>query len=490
MSVPGTAASPRSLSQHAAWSIAVRGLAEVLGRLVTLAWMVLAVRVLAADEFGAISYGLSVMLLVSAIPSWGLDTGLARRGSVEPGRLAELHAQVLLVKTVLGAAVFVLTALVLAGRGAGSADTDLVLLIMLVAGLPELWSHTARAASEARQSPLGMSVALVVQRVAVCVLVVAALAAGTRVLGVAVGMLVGSLLGYLAHLVALRRIGVRLRKVSWAQSWHVSVRGTFVLGLSSVLLAALFRVDAVLLGLLRGPEAVAVYAVAYRLVETVLFVSHAVKQAIFPVMSAGSPDRIRRGYGNALTAAAFVYLPFAVVCVVEGHRVLDLLFGEPYAAASRDVLSWLAPSPLLFAAAYFGSTALVARQRHLVVLLAASCALATNVVANLVLIPKLAGVGAAAANSMAYAVQLGVVYVAARRSGIGIRLARPLVEVALAAGVLAWFLVALDADLVVELVGGAVVYLAAWVLLARRLSPDHVAVAAHLVRIPSTRSGE
>ena len=51
------------------------------------------------------------------------------------------------------------------------------------------------------------------------------------------------------------------------------------LGVDTVVAMALFRIDQVLLGAMKGDAAVGVYAAAYRLLETMLFVSWAVAAA-------------------------------------------------------------------------------------------------------------------------------------------------------------------------------------------------------------------
>lgn len=480
--VVGPAAPGGSVSRHAAWTITVRGAADVVARLSTLAWMIVAVRVLDQGEFGVVSYSLSIMLLVSAIPSWGFDTALMHKGSIDPDRLAVLSAQVLRVKTVVGAVTFLVTGVVFSANGMNGTDV-VVLSVVLACGLPELWSHTARAASVARQEPLGMSVALVVQRLSIAVLVVLALLLGMREVGVAAGILLGTLLGWSVHAVALRRLGIRLRGLPWdRQDRREAMRGTFLIGISAVTLTVLFRIDGVLLGVLQDTQAVAAYAVAYRLVETALLFSHAINQAIFPVMSSSTTTaRVRRGYEKALSVAAFVYLPFAVVAVVEGDRVLGLLFGGTYASASSAALAWLAPAPLLFAAAYFGITVLAARERHRDMVVAALCATAVNLVANLLLIPPLAGTGAAIATSGSFLVQVVVVHALLRRRGIAARVGRPVMEVAVAAVALGATLFLLDAPLVLELAAGAFAFLTSWLLLARHTAPDQVQLARQLL---------
>ena len=256
-----------------------------------------------------------------------------------------------------------------------------------------------------------------------------------------------------------------------------------MIGVSAMVLMLLFRLDAVLLGALDGFDAVASYSVAYRLLETVLFVSFAVNQAILPVMSATTDvTRIRSAYERGLSVAAFVYLPFAVVCLVEGTRILDLTFGGDYAQSSAPILNWLVPAPLLYAMAFFGSSVLIARDLLKGMLLAAVVATVANVGLNLWLIPLYSGTGAAVATTVSYAVQAVATLLIVRHSVTSMNVVRPLVEAAVASAVLAAVLVVLDLPLLVELALGGVVYLAAWYVIARRFAPEQLQVIGGILR--------
>ena len=232
-----------------------------------------------------------------------------------------------------------------------------------------------------------------------------------------------------------------------------------------------------------GYDAVANYSVAYRILETVLFVTFSVNQAIFPVMSATtSLERIRRGYERALAVIGFVYLPFATVCVLEGGKVIRLLFGERYADSAAPILQLLAPAPLFYAVAFFGSSVLLSRRLQAATLVAAAVATLVNVVANVALIPRWEGVGAAVATSLSYAVQAAAMLVAVRgRAGVRVGVLRPLLESGLASALLAVVLWLVEAHLVVELATGGVVYLGVWTLISRVTAPEQLEVISTLL---------
>lgn len=469
-----------TVTHRTARNAAIRGVAEVLAKLATLAWTVVAARSLSQQDYGAFAYALSLVLLASALPAWGFDPLLVRRGSRDGDLLPRLHTEALTWQTLLAVPTFLAVGL-LAGSGRPSPQAALVLVLLLLAAVPELWSDTARSTASVRQDQLGVSRALVLQRLLTALLIIGALVAGLGVVGVAAGFLAGALAGWLLHVRALRALDVRVRPglVSRA-GMREMLAGTGSLGLSALVLIVLFRADTVLLGLLRDDAAVAVYAVAYRLLETVLFVAYAVKQAVLPVMSAAA-GRVRRGVEQGLAVAGLLYLPFAAVVLVEAERVLGLLFGDPYGQQAADVLRWLAPVPVLFAAAYLGQAALVARGRQRTMLIAALWATASNLSVNLVLIPRYAGVGAAIATTLSYVVQVGIVHRDLRRGEGRLRLLRPLAETSVAALVLAAVLLLLDLPLLVELGLGGVVYLAVWWALVRRTAPEQLVVLRGLL---------
>lgn len=463
---------------------AVMAAADVIGKVATLAYTILAARILSAEDFGAFSYAVAFSLLVAVIPTWGFDPIVVRDGSADPGVLDQRYRHALTAKLAIALPVFLGTG-ALAALSRPTARAGITLALVMIAALFDILADSGRAAANAAQRLVGVSAALTINRIASAGLAAGALLAGLGLLGVGAAYLAGSAGGWLISAVAVRRLGLHAspQPSRWREALRLA-RGSWEVGVAALVSAALFRIDAVLLAALRGDEEVAVYAVAYRLLETVLFVAWAVGRANYPVMSAaaGEPARVRRITETATGVVGILYVPFAAVLLLEGTAVLALLFGAEYAAASTPALRWLAPAPVLFAAAYIGTYGLLALGRARASLYVSVAATSVNILLNLLLIPALGATGAAAATTASYALEtVLVVAVMGRHAGV-VRFDRGVAVPLLAALPMAGVLLALRAPVLLELVPAGIVYLAAWFALARRLSPDQLRLARRVLR--------
>ncbi len=474
---------PGTRSRRTALNAVVNFTAELLGKGATFVWMVVATRSLAQDDFGVLSYALALGVLVSALPGWGFDFAIVTRGSRDHAALERTFTETLVWQ--IGASV-VIYALALGVEFSvrGASTTAVAFAAVLLSTAVDLISHTMREAAVARQRQAGMAAALVVQRVTTTVAVVLSLVMGGGLLAAGLAILGGSLIGLAGHAVALRRVGVRARPGTVTGAGLLDLaRATVATGLTGLVLVALFRIDSVLLQLFLGDRAVAAYAVSYRLVETVLFVAWVLKDAVFPVMSASDDTgTTQRGLRLSTSAAATVYLPFAVGAVVLAPEVVGLLYGERYVDQSAVILMILAPTPMFFGVAYFLMAALAAQRRTTAMLISAGTALAVNVGLNLVLIPSLGGEGAAVATTVSYACEIAVAGRLLGRSIGPLRLFRAVWVAAAAAAVMAVVLVLVDLPVIPDIALGSVVYVVSYALIARRWAPDQSSLVLGLLR--------
>lgn len=468
---------------RAARNVVIGTVGELVGKVATLVFTVVAARELGPTGFGAFSFALAFGLLLATIPSWGFDSVLLRRGSAERGDLGPAFAQTLALRTVLAVPVLVLGGLA-GALGRPSREAQLAVLLVLLACLADTYSDAARTAAGALERRGLTSLALVVQRVGNAAGAVALLAVGGGLLSVCAAYLGSALLGLLLNALVLRRLDIR---ADWAtvdrRALATMWRTSFVIGIDTLVAMALFRFDAVLLGALDGDEAVASYSVAYRLLETVLFITWMVTHATFPAMArTGDPEKVVRAVEQGLAVVGAVFVPYGVLLLIEGHGLLELLFGGEYGGDSTDVLRWLAFAPLGFAIAFVGSAALTARGRNGALLLSSLVAAVVNVVGNLLLIPHFSAVGAAAMTLVAFFVEGLLVVVLVGRALAPLRVDRALWVPALASLPLVPLLLLMHAPVLLECALAAVVYLAVWLAVATRVAPDQVAVVRALVR--------
>jgi O-antigen/teichoic acid export membrane protein len=338
------------------------------------------------------------------------------------------------------------------------------------------------SAGVARQEMVGVMKAQVADRLATAALGIGVLLLGLGVVALGVAFLLGSVVGYLVARKAVRDLGIYLdlRKVDRHNLFPMLKRSLYI-GLDTMVSQFLFRFDQVILSAMKGDAVLAAYSVAYRLLETVLFISWAIARALFPAMSAGGPERVKRGIEEGVAALAVVYVPFGVMLFLEADRIIPFLFGSDYGSASVEVARWLSVAPILFGISYLAGYGLQSLARSRDVLLASLSAAVFNIALNLILIPIYAGTGAAIATSAAYAlesiVSLWMLAPAVGWPRVGRRLIAPVV----ASAVMAVVLSTIPGHVLLSLAVGGVVYLLCWYPLARRTAPEQISVVSSLI---------
>ena len=468
-------------SRRIAFNAALQAAAEVIGKVATLALTVVAARALSQEDFGAFVYALAFAPLVAVLWSWGLGTLVIREGSAQPEELPRLYAEFIMLRLILAVPSIVIFGTVGALLRPDT-ESAVVLIVVLVAWAINSFREANVAAGVARQEMKGVTKAQVADRLATAALGIGVLLLGMGVVALAIAFLVGSLVGYLVARGAVRDLGIYLdlRKVDRSNLFPMLKR-SFYIGIDTMVSQFLFRVDALILSAMKGDAVLAAYSVAYRLLETVLFISWAIARALFPAMSAGGREKVKRGLEEGVAALAVVYIPFGVILLLEADRIIPLLFGEDYGAASAEAAQWLAAAPLLFGISYLAGFGLQSLARSRDVFVASLSAAVFNIGLNLVLIPRYGGTGAAIATTSAYALE-SVVSLWMLAPDVGWpRLGRRLIAPTVASAVMAAVMAAIPGHVVLSIAAGGVVYLLCWYPLARRTSPEQIAVVSSLV---------
>lgn len=461
----------RWTSRRAAGNVLATGGAQVVGKVLTFVWTVVAARELTHHDFGEFNFALSLALILSAVSEWGFDPALVRMASRNPADRDRHYTEAMVAQSLVGLVLFgAVLAAVLPTRGVG--DERLAMALVFVAVFVDLWNDTARSVGAAAARQARTSAALLLQRIATAALVLPLLWAGTGIAGLAGGMLGGYVIGWFANIWAVRSFGSRLRLRALSRdSFNTFVRLSLPIGVSSLILALVARIDVVLIEVFNGSGAVASYAAAYRLFEAVLFVTFAVSSATFPMMSAVGDDHARVNTVVRAAAAIMTVLlvPFTAVCLVDTTGVLAL-FGGSYVELSAGALRWLALAPIAYSIAYCTGTALIAVGRNRGLVISSAVALVVNAALNLAIVPHWAGTGAALVTTVSYTVE----------ALVGVMLLRPVTgplrwlsasrEALLAGAILAVGLWVTPAPALVEISVGLVVYAACWAGLARWLN--------------------
>lgn len=401
-------------------SSAVRVFGGRVGKLaIGLLNQIVMARLLGTAGYGSVVIAQLAIGLVSLVATFGIQNGLVRYVPYHDDDPAKLRGVVraglgvgLLTGGAAGVALFA-SAPWIATRVFGDESLTLLLRIAALAVPFGVISHVAAAVAKgAGSTAVRVVVRQTMNPLLRLVLVTTLILAGYGALGatvsVAATLVVGSVVSLYFALralpVSLRGAAVPMRRSLLAYSAPLMITSSieFLVG----------NTDTVLVGYFIGPAAVGVYDIAFQLRQFGMYFFYPVTFLLPTVVARfdreGNQDAIRRTYQVTTKWLVLVSTPLILLVLAFPAVVIRLTFGGDYvpgAPALRVLMVAVMVTVLLSA----NGTALVALGHNRVNAAVNAGAVLLNLALNVVLIPRLGIVGAAAASATAF-VARDVVY--------------------------------------------------------------------------------
>ena len=392
----------RQIAGNTTWLIAERLARGILSLITT----IVVARYLGRAAFGTLSYALSFVLVFATLWQLGLAGIVVRELVRKPQEQAEILGTVFALRIiggVLGFIAIVMMSVVVTPSDPATRGSILILgaatIFYSFDGI-DFWlqSHVMSQYSVvARTVAASASVVVSIWLVVIGAPVVAFAAAA------ALEFVTGGI-AYVAVYLLLRQSPFRW-KISFARarqllslSWPLVVSGIFN--------AVNLRIDQLMLGNMRGPDAVGVYAAAARLSEVWYFIPVAITTAVFPALIRSremGPAIYERRVQRLMNLMTWLSVPLAIGVSVSSGFVITGLYGERFSEAAPMLAVHIWAGPFVFLGAVL-SKWLITEGYLKFSFVRHGAGAGVNVVANLLLIPVLGGMGAALATLLSYAV--------------------------------------------------------------------------------------
>jgi O-antigen/teichoic acid export membrane protein len=369
--------------------------AEIIGRLFQFALIYAAQRVLGPANYGVITYGLAVGVVLAPATDLGMQLiitrEVARAERIAP-RVSGIGLMLKLLLTI-GAVVVLLS--ISLQRPDGTAFATFVLgLAVIGASFAEYFGYVFRGL---RRVELDALLTLLL-RLGVFAFGLAALLLRPGVNGIAIAYLIGSLIAAWLGYAWLRRRFFKPILTARKSASNALLRQALPLGGAILLSIAYTRTSVFMLDALNNSTVVGEYGVALRLTEPLALIPSAIMAAVFPALTHAmaqtgyaSTRSLRR---KTIGGLALVGLLIAVGGVLLGPWLIHFLYGMQYAGSTLplQVLAMAAlPIFINYALTHF---LVVRRQQHLNLIFNAVI-FVINLVLCSVLIPRFGAAGAA-----------------------------------------------------------------------------------------------
>jgi polysaccharide transporter, PST family len=359
---------------------------------------ILLAKYLGTQLFGVFNYAFALTALFIPLCDLGMDTYLMR----EIPRLSEQDTAkqlgaVLSWKGLLTFLVFL--AISLTGGILDSFGSDrffMVVLAGLITLLRTYWTTFAsffRAINKVSYETGMLSLA----RIAEFIVIVVSISMDTGLLSLLSVMTVVNIVFVSLTHVLVRKRFTRPIMVGDFSHMIAMLRGGLPFALATIFASIYFNFDTVLISKYIGDEAAGIYRAAYNLIFPLTMFGLAITGAVFPFASQSYlthkkevEDVIRR----SIVQLMMISLPIAIITTFLSAEIVRFLFAPEYSATAQclTILVWFLP--VIFLTNFYSNT-LGAIDEQVFVLKVTILSAVFNVVANLIIVPRFAQIGAA-----------------------------------------------------------------------------------------------
>jgi O-antigen/teichoic acid export membrane protein len=395
--------------------------AQIVSRLFTMLFTLAIARLMSVADFGLMNLALSMVVVFALVQDLGISRTVVKEIARRPEEAALWIGRLVPAKLALAciAAVAMPTLAALSGYGNSMVSLLMVAACMLPSGAVWLLLENATQAVGAVRLLAGVTVTNAALQTGIGL--VAALTGGGNPLVLVIAMGTANLLStvILWRLLA-RRVGPIRLVLDLAFSRRTIAASLPYLAVA-VAVAALGRVELLLVARIAGEVPAGLFAAAVKIFEAALFILYATQIAMNPTLArlvTGDRSVLERWLNWEFGALAASIVPVGACAYLLGGPLISLLYPAGYAAAGGVLTVLVAALPIV-GLQVFTAGVLMLTDRQAAVLSLNLAVLAAQVGLSMALIPAYGALGAAAALacSQGFAAILGLTLIARRHAG-------------------------------------------------------------------------
>ncbi len=386
--------------KNTGWMFASRVLSMIISFITT----TFIARRLGPGNFGQLSYAVSFVSIFSVISSLGIDNVLYRDLIKNPDKKREFLGSALIIKLVAG--LFAVILVIISALLWVENDVSRILIVILsgtfLFNAFQIISYEFQARVQSKYpSIISLSVALILN-----VLKIVVIMSGKGVIYLAFLLLLESVLYAIFYLFAYKR-NYDGKITDWEFNKNISVvllKDSWPIIFTSAFALIYARIDQVLIKHLMDAENVGIYSSAVAIAEAWYFLPNIIMPSLFPAIVNAKQTSEEIYYSRIKRLAIFLLIlsiGVAVFTTLLAPTIINVIYGPAFMNASLILKIYVWSS----IGTFLGSLAinyLIAENRKKILAFITFVPMITNVILNLILIPKYGIVGSAYATLISY----------------------------------------------------------------------------------------
>ncbi len=216
-------------------------------------------------------------------------------------------------------------------------------------------------------------------------------------LWIVVALVSGSFINFLITFFSARKLIPFSFRIDFV-SWRKIIKEALPIAFSIVFVLIYFRLDAILLSVMKSPTDVGIYGIAYKVLENIIFIPAVFVGLIMPLLSkyaVHNIDKFKFIFQKTFDILVLAALPIVAGLILLAKPIILLIGGSEFTGDASLVLQILAFAiGIIFLGSLFGNSIIALGKQKKAAWIYASGAI-FNIIANIIVIPKYSYFGAA-----------------------------------------------------------------------------------------------
>jgi O-antigen/teichoic acid export membrane protein len=416
-------------------------IADVIGRVLSFFLIVAIARYLGDVGLGKYSFIFAFIGLFAIFTDFGLKTLMVRDVARDKEKTKQYLGNILALKIIFSVVVLIVAAIIVNFVNK-SPDVTISIYIIAIAtfflGIGEVFCSLLQAYEKMEY----MSLINIVERIATAGLGIAILTAGAKLIGLILVFLFSYLLVFIISAIIVNKKIIKIRLSMDINFWKVLLKESLPFWFTILFVTIYFRIDSVMLSMMKGYEAVGWYSASYKMLDALYFIPGAVIMAVFPVMSKFHLKDIAslsKVYRNSFYYLFSLGIAIAVGTTLLADRIILFVYTEQFknSIIALQILIWA--EMIIFVSSLSGYLLNSIDKQKLFTYTAAFCAV-VNIVLNYILISKYSYVGAAISTLVTEGLAFSILFYFVSKSGHGFNILKFVPKVGIASIGMALFI--------------------------------------------------
>ncbi len=384
-----------AIARKIAYNVVVNAAAKVLSTVLALVAIGLVMRYLGKDGFGDYATVIAFFSFFGSIADLGLYSITAREISRQGADEAYIINNVFTLRAISSLVVLLLTPLfVIFLPYSTQVKTGII-----IAGASFVFSSTYMVLNGVFQKHLSMdrvAIAEIIGKIVQVAVIYTAIKMNLGFVAIVCSILFSMFVNFTLVLIAARKF-VKLRLSFDFTYWKKFLKESLPMGIAVIITFFYFKMDTILLSILKSSSDVGIYNAAYKVIENITFFPSMIIGLMLPIMSLhifSNHKEFCRISNETFKVFVLMVVPIVIGGFFLAEKIVTIIGGAEFIESATTLRILIFALAFIFFGNFFNNILIAAAKQKTLMYSLSVCAV-FNIAANVILIPKFSYIAAA-----------------------------------------------------------------------------------------------